>query len=179
MPVTSFFGSDFDAWQESFEINSLDQLRVLHALYPFRVKGHTANVVFFAGGGANNAVVNFSAYTLGKITLTKMCEFLDAETKGLNVFIVGPGWTQTKIHRLIPGSGGKARKKGTPLSEIFECIQWLSSQGKGLAGGRNFSIVYDPWRPEARALLVKELKSNPDMYKLRRHKNNFLQDGRK
>lgn len=188
LPLTAFFASDFDHWQRSVEINSLDQLRALHLLYPLRRRKKITDAVFFAGGGANNAVVNFSAYTIGKIMLTKMCEFIDAESKDLNMFIVGPGWTKTKVHQTIindPHVPKEKRaqtlkflteKKGTPLSDIFECIQWLRAEGKSVAGGRNFSIAYDPWKKNKRQLLVKELAKNPDMYKLRRHHNQFLQD---
>ena len=187
LPLTSFFDSDFDAWQDSVEINSIDQLRALHMLYPLRSSASLADVIFFAAGGANKAVVNLSAYTIGKIMLTKMCEFIDAESKDLNIFIVGPGWTKTKVHQTILSDPNISRQKkeetikflsenkGTPLQDIFDCIQWLREQGKSVAGGRNFSIVYDPWKKEKRELLVKELKQNPDMYKLRRHNNQFLQ----
>lgn len=188
LPLTAFFDTDFDLWQASVEVNCLDQLRALHMLYPHRRSKGTPDVVFFAAGGANNAVVNFSAYTIGKIMLTKMCEFLDAEEAGLNVFIVGPGWTRTKTHELILNDPGVSKAKseetkkflagkaGTPLIDIFECIQWLRSQGRAVAGGRNFSIVYDPWRQDRRAKLSKQLRADKNMYKLRRHHNDFLQD---
>lgn len=186
LPATSFFDADIDQWQASVETNSLDQLRVLHMLYPSRTKG-MADVVFFAAGGVNNAVLDLSAYTIGKIMLTKMCEFIDAQAADLNIFIVGPGWTKTKVHQTIlndPKVSQQKRaetikflseKEGTPLQDIVECIQWLRGQGKAVASGRNFSIAYDPWKKDKRELLVKELKQHPDMYKLRRHNNNFLQ----
>jgi NADPH:quinone reductase-like Zn-dependent oxidoreductase len=69
-----------------------------------------------------------------------------------------------------------AHKEGTSLSEIFECIEWLRKEGRELSGGRNFSVVYDPWRTKTRDQLVKALKADSGMYKLRRHGNNFLQD---
>jgi NAD(P)-dependent dehydrogenase (short-subunit alcohol dehydrogenase family) len=186
LPVMPFFESDFEEWSSSVYVNSIAQLHAVHALYPLRNKKH-ANVVFFAGGGMNGTVVNFSAYTISKIMLTKMCEFLDAENKDLNVFIVGPGWTKTKIHQTILGdkrtSGRKVKetkeflkaKEGTSLDDIFECIDWLCQSGKALASGRNFSVVYDPWRTQTRSKLVKALKSDKDMYKIRRHGNSFLQ----
>lgn len=88
-PLTSFFESDFDTWERSVNTNSIRQLEVLHSMYPYMNKKGT--VVFFAAGGINNAVVDFSAYTIGKIILIKMCEYLDAENKNLKIFIVGPG----------------------------------------------------------------------------------------
>ena len=187
LPLQPFFESNFDQWQQSVEINSLDQLRAIHMLYPLRNRQRKPDVVFFAAGGANNAVVNFSAYTIGKIMLTKMCEFLDAENPDLNTFIVGPGWTKTKTHQMIlndPHVSAQKyeetikfmqEKEGTPLEEIFQCIEWLCGQGRDIAGGRNFSVVYDPWRPDTCAKLVEELKADSSMYKLRRHNNHFMQ----
>jgi len=183
LPVQAFFETDFDQWQQSVEVNSLDQLRAVHALYPVRNTKGISDVVFFAGGGSNGAVVNFSAYTIGKIILTKMCEFLDAENLDLNIFIVGPGWTKTKIHQMIIDDAHVskmkaqetkkflAHNKGTSFEDIFKCIQWLSLQGKGIVSGRNFSVVHDSWRSPQDKKLAKQLKADPSMYKLRRHKN--------
>lgn len=184
-PMQAFFRADFDHWQLSVETNSLDQLRALHLLYPLRNTKTIADVVFMAGGGSNRAVINFSAYTIGKIMLTKMCELLDAENPDLNIFIVGPGWTKTKIHEAILKDPHVSKEKkmmtrklmkqgqGTPLKDIFDCIQWLSAQGK-VVSGRNFSVVHDPWRGDASKKLVKQLKSNANSYKLRRQDNDFM-----
>jgi NAD(P)-dependent dehydrogenase (short-subunit alcohol dehydrogenase family) len=183
LPLQSFFDSNFDQWQQSVEVNSLDQLRALHMLYPLRNSKVIADVVFFAGGGVNSAVINFSAYTAGKMMLTKMCEFLDAENPDLNIFIVGPGWTKTKIHQKILNDPHVSKmkyeetkkfmqeKEGTSLEDIFNCIQWLRAQGKEIAGGRNFSVVHDPWRAPECQQLKEQLKADGGMYKLRRWKS--------
>lgn len=180
-PLTAFFGTDFDAWENSTRINSVDQLRVIHALYPFRDKTQKSNIVFFAGGGVNKPVFNFSAYTIGKIMLIKMCEYLDAENEDLNIFTVGPGWTRTKTHMLVlrdPHVSEEKRrdilnflksKGGTDINYIYECIRWLAKEGKKVAGGRNFSIVYDPLKKSVRDELKAALKKDKNMYKLRRY----------
>lgn len=177
LPLEPFFESEFDEWSKSVHTNAIEQLRVLHELYPYR--GEKANVVFFAGGGVNNAVLNFSAYTISKIMLIKMCEYLDAETD-LNIFAVGPGWTRTKGHhtilRNIDAKDPRYQQtidflnsgKGTSMDDIYDCIRWLSEQGKEVASGRNFSVVNDKWDSGE---LANILRGNPDMYKLRRHGN--------
>ncbi len=187
LPAQPFFECKVDDWIGNVHINALEQLRVLHALYPLRNKKTLSDVVFFAGGGANNAVVDITAYAISKIILTKMSEYLDAENKDLNVFIVGPGWTKTKIHDQVLQAKNVAAKKfketkdfmankeGTSLQEIFECIEWLRQEGRGISGGRNFSVVYDPWRTKTRAQLIKALQGDAGMYKLRRHGNGFMQ----
>jgi len=183
LPIKPFFQGDFDEWSDSVHINAIEQLRVLHAMYPY--KNGKADVAFFAGGGANNAVINFSAYTVSKIMLIKMCEFLDAENDDLNIFIVGPGWARTKTHGLILANTGKNDEKhlkteefmksgeGTSMDDIYGCIQWLCNEGKQVASGRNISIVNDKWKGDPSKELAAALKSDKNMYKLRRHRNDY------
>jgi len=183
-PVGRFFEVDFDKWEDSIIINSTSQLRFLHEVYPFRRKNKVCDVVFFAGGGTNNAFSNYSAYCASKILLIKMCELLDDENKDLNTFIVGPGWVRTKIHaqtfknRSAAGSNYirtsrflKSSSPGTYYRDIFECINWCIKQGRVVCGGRNFSVVHDKWR-NGPGSLIKELRACPDKFKLRRYKNN-------
>lgn len=185
-PLRNFFESDFEEWSESVHVNAIEQLRVLHAIYPYRNRKRKCDVVFFAGPGTNNAVKNFSALTLSKIMLIKMCELLDAENKDLNVFIVGPGWAKTKTHDLILSDPYVSKEKyqetmrflktqkGTSMEDIYQCIAWLGQQGRAVAGGRNFAVVHDLWKGKRNKELARELKKDINMYKLRRFKNDLL-----
>jgi NAD(P)-dependent dehydrogenase (short-subunit alcohol dehydrogenase family) len=185
LPAQDFFECDFDQWQNSLLVNAIGPLRLVHGLYPFGNNG--AQVVFFAGGGANGSVVHMSAYAISKIMLTKMTEFIDAEYPNLHVSIIGPGWTLTKIHedilkdktvsklKRIQTENDMEQKPSTRLKDIDACIEWVFSQPKSLTSGRNFSVVYDPWRQDKRQSLVAALKKDVHMYKLRRHGNDFLQ----
>jgi len=175
LPIKPFFDSNIDEWSNSVNTNAVNQLRVLHGLYKYRNKN--SNVVFFAAGGTNGSVLDFSAYTASKIMLIKMCELLDSENEDVNFFIVGPGWTKTKIHDIIlNNSCGDRHKKtlefvtsndGTSMDDIYNCIQWLCSIGK-TASGRNFSVVHDSWGTEE---LLNKLKNDSNLYKLRRNGN--------
>ena len=184
LPAQDFFECDFDQWQYSLFVNAIGPLRLVHGLYP--LGNSRAKVVFFAGGGANGRVVHMSAYAISKIMLTKMTEFIDAEYPDLHVSIIGPGWTLTKIHqdifngktvsvpKRIQTETDMRNKPSTSLNDIDACIEWVCGQPKSLTSGRNFSVVYDPWRPDKRQKLVVALKKDDDMYKLRRHGNGFL-----
>jgi len=185
LPAQDFFECDFDQWQDSLLTNAIGPLRLVHGLYP--MASRKAQVVFFAGGAANGAVVHLSAYAISKIMLTKMTEFMDAECPHLHVSIIGPGWTLTKIHEDIlkdkSVAGGKRvqtkkdikHKPSTSMQDIDACIEWVCVQPKQLTSGRNFSVVYDPWRQDKNKALIAALKKDANMYKLRRHGNNFLQ----
>lgn len=182
-PIGKFFKCDFDKWEQSLIVNSISQLRFLHEIYLYRRKGKACHVVFFAGGGTNNPFTNYSAYCTAKIMLIKMCELLDDENKDLNVFIIGPGWVRTKIHgqtlksRFRSGCNYERTLKflrsndpGTDYQDIYDCINWCISQGKQATGGRNFSVVHDKWRNKG-VFLARQLRADPNKYKLRRFKN--------
>lgn len=184
-PVGAFAGNDFEAWAGSIEVNFIRQMQVVHALLPWRrqKRGHSSTVLFFAGGGTNNATVNYSAYTVSKIALIKMCELLDAEIPDVNFVILGPGTVNTKIHRATLKAGPKAGanyrkildkiKTGspcTPMEKVLDCCDWAVSAGRRAVGGRNFSVVFDQWGAKP---LTSRLLKDPDMYKLRRHGNDW------
>ena len=181
-PLSSFFEADFDLWNHAMHVNAIEQLRFLHKMHPLRAEGRECNVVFFSGPGTNKAVKNFSAAAASKHVLLKMCELLDAENPDLNVFIVGPGWTRTKTHDEIlsdPSVSDEKKREteaflasheGTSLDDIYRSVQWLCDQGRDIAGGRNFSVVHDPWgSPE----LARELANDTEMYKMRRLRNGW------
>lgn len=182
-PIGNFFKVNFDEWEKSVIVNSTAQLRFLHGLYPYRRKNSLNHAVFFAGGGTNNPFTNYSAYCASKIMLIKMCELLDDENKDLNTFIVGPGWVRTKIHAQtlqsrLAGSNYVRTKQflksdipGTDYRDIFDCINWCIDQGRQVSGGRNFSVVHDAWQKKEKSL-ARQLRADPNKFKLRRFKNN-------
>jgi NAD(P)-dependent dehydrogenase (short-subunit alcohol dehydrogenase family) len=178
-PIGKFFDLDFEAWQRTVALNSTDQLRVLHAVFPLRDPASDSKVVFFAGGGTNSAFDNYSAYCLGKIQLIKMTELLDSEYPELQVSIIGTGWVNTKIHRQTLAAGAAAGANlhktreflrlnddaGSTLDSVAECVEWCLTSPRGAVGGRNIAMAHDPWRsPE----LASRLAADPDLYKLRR-----------
>ena len=186
LPAQDFFECEFDEWEHSVNVNAIGPLRLVHGLYPLANK--KPQLVFFAGGAANGTVRHMSAYAISKIMLTKMTEFIDAEYPRLHVSIIGPGWTLTKIHEDILRDKSVSAKKriqtrddikhkpSTSMEDIDACVEWVCAQPKAVTSGRNFSVVYDPWRSDKRQKLIAMLASDVNMYKLRRANNNFLQE---
>lgn len=185
LPLKSFYESDISQWCASFDLNSIAQLRFLHGIYRSIRRDIIPTVMFFAGGGTNNAVENFSAYTSAKIHLTKMMELLAYEDQSTRYLILGPGWTDTKTHQITLANTPVGSKKhnevneflknpkdGTPLIDIYKCLRWLMTLDPKIVSGRNFSVVHDFWRVEYQALLEKVLASDANFYKLRRYGNN-------
>ena len=177
--------NDFGNWITAIDVNFTSQLHIVHQLLPFRNQNSECQpcVLFFAGGGTNGVVLNYSAYTVSKIALLKMCELLDAEVNDTKFVIVGPGWVKTKIHNATLAAGSKAgdnyektiqKLQGdelTSMEEVLDCCDWLIKAPREIVSGRNFSVVFDMW---GTSQLSERLKENVDMYKLRRNGNNLL-----
>jgi len=159
-PVGSFLDVDFAEWVKSIEINFTGQMRMTHALLPLRNTESPRGplVLYFAGGGTNNATVNYSAYTISKIALIKMCELLDAEIGDSRFTILGPGWVKTKIHDATLSAGAKkaggnyqrtieklAGNECNPMERVVACCDWVLTSPRALVSGRNFSVVFDAW----------------------------------
>ena len=181
-PIGFFEQVDFEKWEQGVNVNLLKPLEILHRLLPYRNREKKPTVLFFAGGGTNNAVVRYSSYTLSKIALIKMCELLDAEMPDTRFVIVGPGWVKTKIHvstvNAKEAAGANFHRtlekfqKGDwiPMEKVVECCTYLVTTPCDAISGRNFSVASDSW---GTIDLEQALISNPEMYKLKRHLNDW------
>jgi NAD(P)-dependent dehydrogenase (short-subunit alcohol dehydrogenase family) len=178
-PVGAFAECKFREWEESIRVNFTGQLEIIHELLPkrSRLSSRMPTVLLFAGGGTNNAPVNYSGYIISKIALIKMCELLDAEIPDTRFVIVGPGWVATKIHEATLQAGPRVgpnyqrtieklrSDECTPMHTVLDCCDWLIEAPRQAVGGRNFSTVFDLWGTDE---LIQRLTQDPDMYKLRR-----------
>jgi NAD(P)-dependent dehydrogenase (short-subunit alcohol dehydrogenase family) len=179
-PIGPFMDIDVNQWERSILENSLIPCEFLQRLYLVRNKERTCNVCFFGGGGVNSTFDNYSAYTLSKVILMKMCELLDSEYEDLNPFLIGPSYTETKIHQETLNTCEVSSKeyknvkkylnsgKGTSMEDIYACIEYCCKAGKKVVGGRNIAVRHDKWREKD---FTKKLKDNKELLKLRRFIN--------
>jgi NAD(P)-dependent dehydrogenase (short-subunit alcohol dehydrogenase family) len=181
-PVGLFSECSFDDWSNSIMVNFVNQMRFVHRIIGSRnmQSGATPNVIFFAGGGTNNAPTHYSAYIASKIALMKMTELLSAEIPDTKFVILGPGWVKTKIHNSTLSAKSKAgsnyertinmfsKGEWVPMSSVISCCNWLIDSPKDLLTGRNFSLVFDKWGTDD---LNTRLEIDKDLYKLRRYGN--------
>ena len=183
-PVGKFLDCNFENWEQSIMVNFTRQLNIVHGLMPNKSPAKSS-VLFFAGGGTNNATIAYSAYTISKIALIKMVELLDAEILDTTFSILGPGWVKTKIHESTlkaANAAGKNYEKTIqmlenngsecyPMDKVINCCDWLLSSPRELVGGRNFSAVHDPWESDSIELIL----SDSNLFKLRRFGNDFFE----
>lgn len=186
-PIGPFAELNFDDWERSLTVNFTAQLRIVHALLPSRntSNGQVPTVLFFAGGGTNNATVNYSAYTVSKIALIKMCELLDAEIPDTKFVIIGPGWVRTKIHQATLEAGDRAGSSATqtvdrlqrndfvPMDAVLDSCDWAINAARAAVSGRNFSTAFDAWRDPG---LIATLTRDTSLCKLRRSGNDRVAD---
>ncbi len=178
-PIAKFKNANFDLWVKSLKINCLSSLRILNHLLRKNNKNKNRGILFFAGGGTNNAVSYYSAYTLSKIFLIKFVELLDFEENKISTCILGPGWINTKIHNSTLKSKIKnfknkkiaekvvMRNDDYKLLKLNNCVDWILKNIKKLSG-RNISLDYDKWGSNK---FLDKLKKNKNLYKLRRFGN--------
>ena len=179
-PISNFLDANFSQWKKSFSTNFFGQLQLMHRVR--KLANSNATAIFFTGGAPGGVLKNYSSYSVAKIGLTKMVEYLDAEDYEIKYSIVGPGWVDTKIHEQTiksqNNSGSniertklflKNKENGTSFNDIYECINWIDSKSKNLVGGRNISVVWDSWGNRVGANeLENDLMNNIDLYKFRR-----------
>ena len=177
-PIGLFGSVPFGKWAQAFEVNFLSQARFLHQI--MENLAHGARVVFFAGGGTNNAPTNYSAYILSKITTIKFCELMSKEYPDYSFVSLGPGWVDTKIHRQTIAAGQAAGEnlertisristsETVPMELVIEKINQVLSLDKNIVSGRNFSLANDPIDDVD---LVTALSQEDDLFTLRRRGN--------
>ena len=183
-PIGYFGDVDPDDWAESFNVNFVNQIRIVRGLLPSARTGGELQpiVIFFAGGGSNSAPVGFSAYTCAKVALTKMTEILDAEYPNIRFCIVGPGWVNTKIHEQslsnprtpIDIKQETERRLSSndfvSMADVIDTVFWALSAPKDVVGGRNISVAHDPIHE---VVFSEGLIADGDLLKLRRSGNDY------
>ena len=98
-PFGKFYDNDFVQWENSFYVNFLNPVKILHKIY--QKMSYNSSVIFFTGGGPNKATENFSSYALSKFLFIKFAELLNKEDKKINFTCINPGWVKTKAHDIF------------------------------------------------------------------------------
>ena len=180
IPISPFTEVDMNDWGKSIDLNFTNQIRVVQALLSSRRKNSKPEscIIFFSGGGINEAPTNYSAYVVSKIAVVKMAEILDVEIPDARFVSIGPGWVDTKIHQETLKAGAKAgrnynrtvekmnKQEFTPMEKVLDCCDWIANASKKVIGGRNIHVLYDNWNnPE----FEKKLIEDDNLLKLRKY----------
>lgn len=183
-PVGRFSEINLIDWVASIQSNFTSPMMFLHKLLGARSldkETQKPSVIFFAGGGTNDAPQNYSSYIISKIALIKATEILDSEMPDVKFIIIGPGWVKTKTHQPTLSTYQKqaganyqrtlsklSSDECVPIQSVIDCVNWAIAKNKDIVGGRNISLVYDMWETDS---LDELLLSDDNIYKLRRFGN--------
>jgi NAD(P)-dependent dehydrogenase (short-subunit alcohol dehydrogenase family) len=93
---------DYDAWQETFRVNTLGPMRVTEAFLPQLSRASHALVVAVTsnmGSIANIAAPRDYAYRSSKAALNASMHGLarELEPRGIGVLLLHPGWVRTRM----------------------------------------------------------------------------------
>jgi len=171
-------------WANSININFTNQIYLLLKLLAKRSKKKIKRIILWSGTGSNNAPKYYSAYTVSKISLTKITEIFDAELNDCILSVIGPGWVKTKIHNETLRNKIYSRENYfntkyhlknnifNSIKSVTDCVLAIMKLPKESIGGRNISVQFDNWRSKK---FNDFLKSDINIYKLRRDFNNFTE----
>lgn len=97
----SALSMDFDGWAETFEVNTMGPVRVMHALLPnLRASSDARLVTITSQMGALSLDMPVAyAYCSSKAALNKFMKMaaLELGKEGINVCVIHPGWVQTDM----------------------------------------------------------------------------------
>ena len=179
-PIGLFNEVSFDDWEESFRVNCLNQLRLIHGMLRKSLLRENAMILTFAGGGINSAPTNYSSYTISKIALTKSMEILAAEYPDKRFVSLGTGWIKSPIHNqtleadlcagenLVELNRRLTENDFQPIEKVSEFALWAYSQNVLSTSGRNFSLAHDNWKNPG---FATQLEIDINKFKLRRFGN--------
>ncbi len=178
-PIGRFTEIEFDEWEESVQLNFLNQIYFIQQVLKStnKLSAHKRTILTFAGSGTNSAPVNYSAYTLSKIGLIKATELLAAEYEHCAFVSLGTGWIRSAIHSQTIEAGESAGEAyiettrrinegdfGDP-NLICDFILWMNSQPSKSISGLNFALQGDNWKSIG---FSERISKYPDNFKLRK-----------
>lgn len=169
-----------DEWQRCFHVNLFGPVELIKTIL---AAGSLPNrtIVTFSGAGINGWEMGMTPYVTSKLALVKVMEQLHHDWPDHNFVSAGTRFVDTKIHNELGDSDALTRSyresrlsdlrtnhAQMSSSDLWNFVCWAHSCGRRVVGGRNFSIMDDPWRdPSYRATL----ESSESLNRMRRVSN--------
>ncbi len=159
-PVGLWHSVDQWEWEECVRSNLTTPFMLLRAVWPHR--NPDATVIWYSGSNPNRIMKGYSGYHASKMSVLKLVEQLDDESKpDCRMIAFGPGYVKTKIHEATlkanwPNERIARGDDGNSMEDIYSAMMWCIAN-RDLAGGRNICV----------SDIGKDM-SHPDFGKLRR-----------
>lgn len=177
-PIGKIDEVEYESWKSAFYVNFLNQFLLIRCIIkqsdflPPRFR----HILTFAGSGTNSAPMNFSAYTLAKVSMIKAVELLAAEYPKYIFLSLGTGWMKSPIHQQTLQAGEsigatfwetQRRLRENDFGEpslLTEFVDWFVNCNNPLVSGRNIALQGDEWKS---AEFIEKCLASSDSYKLR------------
>jgi 3-oxoacyl-[acyl-carrier protein] reductase len=179
-PIGKVWENDWDAWQETIEINLLAPVALCRACIPWMAESGGGRIVNLSGGGATGPRPNFSAYAVSKTGIVRFTEILAEEVRDLNIQVncIAPGALNTDMLQAVlassPAKAGasehesavrQSEEGGADPKIAAELCAFLMSSGSDKITGKLISALWDPWKDFEK---YAEEIAETDIYNLRR-----------
>lgn len=179
--IGRFDKTDSRLWKKTYEINLFGVYLVTKHFLPHLLRSSVRKIINFAGGGAFNALPNYSAYAVSKAAVVRFSETIATEFGDLGVHVncVAPGFVVTDIHNatLEAGEEGagegykftveKLKQGSVPMERVVDCVKFLISPEAGALTGKTISVSFDKWDTDVFRQSIADIAKS-DLYTLRR-----------
>lgn len=155
-PIAPIHMVKTDEWEDHIKINIFGTFYCLKAVLPHMISKNYGKIINMSGGGAFNAMPNFSAYGASKAAIVRITEIAAAEVKDCNISVnaIAPGPIKTKITNDILESGDMAgieyerakdvvEKGGSSLDKVTQLAVFLASDESDGLSGKTISAKWD------------------------------------
>lgn len=124
-------GIDYEAWQETFSVNTLAPMRVTEAFLPQLSRGERPLVLSISSDMGSIAGINTPcnyAYRSSKAALNAAMHGLALELQplGIGVLLVHPGWVRTRM-----GGSGAATVPRESVREMLALVEGFTPRMSG------------------------------------------------
>ncbi len=143
-------------WEDHIKINIFGTFYCIRAVLPYMISANYGKIINMSGGGAFNAMANFSAYGASKAAIVRITEIVAAEVKDHNISAntIAPGAIKTRITYDIFESGTMAgieserakeviEKGGAALDKVTTLALFLASDESNGLSGKTISAQWD------------------------------------
>lgn len=155
-PIGSIHLVQTQEWEDHIKTNLFGTFYCIKNVLPHMMSKNYGKIINMSGGGAFNAMPNFSAYGASKAAIVRITEIVAAEVKDYNISVnaIAPGAIKTKITHDILESGDMAgieserakeviEKGGSSLDKVTQLASFLASDESNGLSGKTISAKWD------------------------------------
>ncbi len=155
-PIAPIHMVKTDEWEDHIKINMFGTFYCIKTVLPYMILANYGKIINMSGGGAFNAMANFSAYGASKAAIVRITEIVAAEVKGHNISVntIAPGAIKTRITYDIFESAEMAgierdrakdviEKGGATLDKVITLALFLASEESNGLSGKTISAQWD------------------------------------